>query len=240
MSRTLTPKELIHLLHELQEREDVHPQSIPLTELRPQLSLLRQWQSERLAHTYADLLVDEHYSAACQFFLSDLYGPRDFSQRDHDAERLYEILSRFLPPAMLRLLADAIRMNQLTSRLDQMLVRVLVEQLGVTEAITELAYVEGYRLCDNYAERKIQIDLLVDILREAASGARNPIFGISLRLARGPALRAGWFGLYDFLERGYATCKPMRNVGYFVDTIRERETTILDKIYAGDPAPFDL
>lgn len=238
MTRVLTPKELLRILHDLQDREDARPEFLSATDLEPQLVVLRRWQSERLARTYPDLLADKSYRAACQFFLSDIYAPRDFSQRDRDAEQLYKILSRFLPQVMLRLFADAILMNQLTNRLDLALARVLVEEMGVTGVITEQAYVEGYRRCDNYAERKLQIDLSVDILREAAHGARTPAFKVGLRLARSPALRAGWQALYDFLERGYTACKPMKSVDYFVDTIHKRETTILDRIYADESNPF--
>lgn len=234
----IAPIEFIQLLRELQHREEARRKAANGVTLDPKLVLLRRWQSERLARTYADLLADEQYRAACLFFLSDIYSPRDFSQRDQDAEHLYNLLSRFLPAAMLTLLADAIRINQLTNQLDRALLKVLVEDLAMTDAITPQLYAQAYRLCDNYSERREQIELLVKILREAATGARNPIFAVSLRLARAPARRAGWDELYDFLKRGYAACKPMRNVDYFVATIYQREMDLLDRIYAGDPEPF--
>lgn len=49
---------------------------------------LRAWQSDRLAATYRDLLDSERYRAAARFFLTDLYGPKDFSERDHEVERI--------------------------------------------------------------------------------------------------------------------------------------------------------
>ena len=50
--------------------------------------LLRQWQAARLARTYTDLLASERFGKAAQFFLSDLYGPKDFSSRDEEVERI--------------------------------------------------------------------------------------------------------------------------------------------------------
>ncbi len=97
MSEELTPKEFIRLLRDLQNREDVRPEYVPAAELQPQILMLQQWQSDRLARTYADLLADKQYRAAALFCLSDIYAARDFSQRDRDAERIYEILTRFLP-----------------------------------------------------------------------------------------------------------------------------------------------
>ena len=127
MPEIVSPKEFIHLLSELQHREEAQRQAIDNTMLDPQLASLRQWQSERLARTYTDLLNDKQYRSACLFFLSDIYSPRDFSQRDQDAEHLYNLLSRFVPQAMLRLLADAIRTNQLTDQLDRALLREVNE-----------------------------------------------------------------------------------------------------------------
>jgi hypothetical protein len=239
MAEKVSPKEFIHLLGELQHSQEAQRRTVDGAALDPQLALLRQWQTERLKCTYADLLADEQYRAACLFFLSDIYAPRDFSQRNHDAEHLYSVLSRFLPEAMLALLAEAIHINRLTSQLDQDLIKILVEDLGVTDSITPELYAQAYRLCDNYAQRREQIDLLVKVLQEAAKGARNPLFAVSLRLVRRPAERAGWFELYDFLERGYTACKPMRKVDYFVATIAGRETALLERIFAGEANPFN-
>jgi hypothetical protein len=239
MAEKVTPKEFFHLLSELQHRQEAQRVSIEGASLDPQLAILHQWQSERLAGTYADLLADEEYRSACLFFLSDIYAARDFSQRNYDAEHLYGILARFLPEAMLALLADAIRLNQLTSQLDHALLQVLTEDLEMKDTITPQMYAQAYRLCNNYAERRGQIELLVEVLQAAAKGARNPIFGASLHLVRGPAHRAGWLEVFDFLERGYLACKPMKNINRFVEIIQSRETALLDKIFSGDPEPFE-
>jgi hypothetical protein len=240
MPEIVSPKELISLLNELQHQEEAQRRIIDSSSLDPQLSLLRQWQSERLTRTYTDLLNDRRYRSACLFILSDIYSPRDFSQRDQDAEHLYSLLSRFLPQAMLWLLADAIRLNQLTDRLDHALLVELEKNLVMTEALTEQSYAQAFRQCDNYEQRREQIELMVKILREAARGARNPIFAASLRLVHRPAERAGWMEVYNFLERGYRACRPMRDVRHFVNTIHQRETIILDQIFAGEPEPFRL
>jgi len=208
--------------------------------LDPNLALLRAWQAERLTITYADLLADKQYAPLCNFFLSDIYAPRDFSQRNQDAENLYAWLSRLFPPSMLELLSDTLTLNHLTDRLDRDLVNVLVESLGMTDIISAEMYAAGYRICDNYMERVKQIQMLVKILAEVSEGAHLPIVGLTLRLARIPAKRAGWSALYDFLARGYAACRSMQEPQFFLQTIKARETRILDRIYASDPNPFEL
>ncbi len=233
--KPLNPKELLHQLETDPGLRNIPVESQPLD---PQLAMLRRWQSDRLSRTYADLLADKKTAPACQFFLSDIYAARDFSQRDSDAERIHAFLSRILPPYAFQHLTDSIAMTRLSYKLDNALLRVLVDQLGVTDQISPEQYAEAYRLCDNYAERRLQIDYITRILREVGEGARAPMVSLALGLAKGPAHIAGWGELYDFLVRGQRAFKSMKSVAAFAATIERREKAILDKIYARDPDPF--
>jgi chorismate mutase len=206
-------------------------ESISATGLDPHLALVRTWQSERLGQTYADLLADPRYQPACQFFLTDIYAARDFSQRDHDVARIHALLSSVLPPRVVQVLTDIITLMKLTNALDNQLVQVLVNRLDVTDSITAAQYREGYRLCDNYDERMQQIELVTKILSEVGQLAHTMMIGVGLKLVRVPAERAGWSELYGFLERGYAAFKPMRNVSFFVQTVEEREKRLLNEIW---------
>jgi hypothetical protein len=236
MSKKFQPSEFIHILKNLEDHRDALASE---NQLDPQLVLLREWQNKRLENTYFDLLADKRYRPACEFFLNDVYAPRDFSRRDHDAEQLYASLSKYLPEALLKLLADVIYLNQVSNSLDVSLLNVLKNDLGVTDRITPETYSEAYRICDNYSKRKEQIDILVLILRKAGNAARRPIAGISLRLAAVPARQTGWTDLYQFLLRGYQASRPMHNdLDFFINTIQFREMIILDKIFKGDSNPF--
>jgi len=145
-----------------------------------------------------------------------------------------------MPAPTLQLLTDVIALNRLTNVLDHDLCRVLVDQLGVTDTITPERYAEGYRICDNYAERTQQIDLIATVLAQVGDGARRPVVGLAMKLAQLPAQRAGWGDLYDFLKRGYAAFKQLRDVTAFVGIITQRERRILNQIYSGNPDPFTL
>jgi hypothetical protein len=72
------------------------------------LPALRRWQALRLARTYADLSASERHGPATAFFLSDLYGDRDFTERDRSLERAYPLLVKVLPDAALLPVARAI------------------------------------------------------------------------------------------------------------------------------------
>ncbi len=64
--------------------------------------LLREWQATRLTRTHADLLASPRFGRAAQFFISDLYGPKDFSSRDEEVERILPLLIKMLPASALR------------------------------------------------------------------------------------------------------------------------------------------
>ena len=220
--------------------KEVKHQPLSGTSLDPNVALLRDWQSQRLARTYQDLLADERHRPACEFFLEDIYGPYDFSQRDHDIEQMYVFTRRFVPESMLRPLAVTVELHQLSEKLDRQLLDVLLNQLGVTDTITPELYAEGYRLCNNYAARVYQIELIEQVCERIDGIVRNPLTGPTLSLAKRPLRSSGHVALVDFLERGYTSFKHMHGSQHFRATIKQRELSLLDRIYAGDPDPFQL
>ena len=229
-----------HLLDYLRVAQVGRHRAVEGGELEPRMKLLRTWQSERLARTHADLLAHARFGPACRFFLTDVYAPHDFSQRDHDILRVYESMHRLLPRPMLHALELVIELNALTASLDDRLLDALVDELGMTDALTAEMYAEAYRVCDNYDERARQIDLIVAVGREIDGLVRRPTVGLALRLAGVPARLAGWRELHSFFERGFAAFKTMHGAEEFLMTITGREREILDRIFAGAADPFDL
>jgi hypothetical protein len=228
------------LLKELENNPELRQKPAAPAQLDPKLLMLRAWQANRLSRTYVDLLETGQYGPASRFFLSDIYASKDFSQRDHDIVTIYTFLSHILPPISLQLLRDSIELNQMTDALDKALLAVLVDQLGVTTTITPARYARAYQICDNYAERAAQIRGIAKTVKAVGEGARWPLVSAALKLVHKPAVRAGWVELYEFLDRGYKAFKPMKNIGYFVDVIRDRETQILDNLFSDKPDPFRL
>jgi hypothetical protein len=215
-------------------RETIAPRQLPHA-----LMLLQTFQSQRLSATHQDLLASPRYRPAAQFFLTDVYAPRDFSQRDADMQRFYEGVRKVLPERAISILADIVTLANLTNTLDNRLAQALVDELGVTDTITPRQYAAGYRLCDNEEERRYQIQLVVQIGRGIDHLVRMPLIGLSLRLAHAPAVLAGWAELQSFLERGFSAFKHMRGAEPFLTTVERRETAILERIFAGHDEPFE-
>jgi len=67
---------------------------------------------------------------------------------------------------------------------------------------------------------------------------RHAWVGFALRAARAPAHAAGFGALQDFLERGFAAFRSMKDAGRMLDAIRERETRLCTALLAGGTTPF--
>lgn len=209
-------------------------------DLSPEMKLLRSWQAQRLAQTRADFLESPRYRAAAQFFLSDIYAPRDFSQRNQDIERMYQSMLKILPERVLHTLRVVVELHYFTDELDELLLDVLLNEVGMKDTLTAEQYAEAYRLCDNYDDRAKQIAMIVEVGDGVDRLVRLPLIGMTVRLARRPARMAGWHELQDFLERGFAAFKQMGGAAEFLNTVQQREMQILDRIFAGHPEPFAL
>lgn len=200
---------------------------------------LRGWQAERLAATYRDLLDSGRYKAAARFFLTDLYGPKDFSERDHEVERILPTLSATLPASGIRTIALAIEVDALSEELDAAMVAELRRARAMAK-ITEKAYAEAYRRCGRREQRELQLALIGEIGAALAALVRKPLVHAALRLMRGPAKLAGLAELHQFLEDGYAAFHGMGDPAEFLDTIARREHIILRQLFDGAPRPFEI
>ncbi|MCC6534530.1 MAG: hypothetical protein IT531_18410 [Burkholderiales bacterium] len=204
------------------------------------LAALREWQTRRLARTYADLLADQRYRPAAEFFLSDVYGSRDFSRRDEDVERIYPLMVKLLPNPALYTIALAIEVNALTVELDRALAAALTKLMGRRRRIEVSDYAQAYRDCDNRADRSHQLELILRVGQALDAVVAKPLLYPTLRMMRKPARTAGFGELQDFLERGFVAFRHMAGATHFLATIEAREKSIMRRIYAGRDDPFEI
>lgn len=193
---------------------------------------LRAWQAERLGSTYPELLADPRYGPAAAFFLSDLYGAKDFSARDTEVERILPMLVKALPLSGLNTLALAVELDALSEALDAGMVDALRRQ-GKIGAINASAYADAYRLVGRRAARLRQIQLIVDTGEALEALARNPWIAGALMLMKGPAHMAGLGELHEFLERGFTTFKRMGKATEFLERIEAEERRLLNQWLGG-------
>jgi len=202
---------------------------------------LRGWQAARFERTYADLMASDRYRPAAQFFLSDLYGPKDFSERDQELERLLPVLTRILPASAIHTLAVGVEVDLLSESLDSAMVQALsAAGLSAADDISEAAYAEAYRACANRRGREAQIALILQIGDAIDRLTRKPLLQAAIALVKVPAHASGMGALYDFLDRGFKAFRHMHGAAEFLTIIRDRESLILARLFAKHGAPFDL
>jgi hypothetical protein len=115
----------------------------------------------------------------------------------------------------------------------------LARELG-SERLTVATYADAFRRAGRNAERQRQIEYVSEIGRALDRLTRWPMIGTTLKLMRAPARATGLSALQEFLERGFVAFKHMRGADEFLATITERETALVERLFAGDSRPFEL
>lgn len=205
-------------------------------ELRAEFRALARFQADRLSATHYDLLESERFGPAAGFFLTDLYGDRDYSPRDEDMERVYPVMIRMMPRGALESIARGMEVHALTQELDLQMVQVLGGDLGSGKSLSAEQYAEAYRRCDNEPERERQIRLIGEVGRALDRVVHHTLVYQTVLLAHGPAHMAGFGALHDFIERGFVAFRHLQGADEFIDTIQKRELAIMAAILRGDPA----
>jgi hypothetical protein len=204
----------------------------------PTLSPLRQWQSQRLAGSFADFLADPRMRPAAQFFLSDLYADRDFSARDRDAARVLPMMARLLPEGLLHAAIDAIELATLSHALDLRVAEQLSQRRDPMAPITTADYARAYRHRGLRRLRRHQIELVLRVGHALdAAVQRHGIYKL-LRAARLPAQLAGLSELQAFLERGFEAFDALGGAQEFLSRVAAREREVSERLFAGHPRPF--
>ncbi len=197
---------------------------------------LRAWQAARLANTHADLLASPQFNIAATFFLSDLYGPKDFSERDTEMEKVLPIMTSMLPLSGLRTLLLAVEVDALSERFDAEMVAVLGQRLD-QEGLTLDEYGAAYRAVDDQNGRELQIRLIGETGEALDALAHKAFARGALKLMHGPAQLAGLGELHAFLERGFNAFRSLRRADEFLGKIVQRERELMLSLFSADQAP---
>lgn len=182
---------------------------------------LKAYQQLRFARTYADLLASPRYAAAARFFLDELYGPKDFSQRDAQFARVVPGLVRLFPHEIVMTVEVLARLHAVSETLDTAMGTHLLDQ-----AVDAKSYIRAWQLTGRREQRDLQIDCTLRVGRDLDRLTRKPLLRTSLHLMRGPARAAGLPALQQFLECGFDTFKAMGGAADFLGMVEVRERAL--------------
>lgn len=195
---------------------------------------VKAYQHARFAHTYRDILAQPRYTRAARFFLDDLYGPRDFTERDAQFARVVPALVRLFPHEIVLTVRQLGELHALSEEMDTL----VAAALGA-ETVDAAAYVRGWQAVGRPESRERQIQLMLEVGHALDRLTRNPLLRHSLRLMRVPARAAGLSALQDFLETGFDTFREMRGAAGFLATIAQRERELAALLFSVDPVALE-
>lgn len=190
---------------------------------------LKTYQQQRFAHTYSDLLTSPRYGAVGKFFLQELYGPSDFSERDAQFERVVPTLVRLFSADMVETIDTLAQLHALSEELDG----AMATHLPDTQVNAD-TYIKAWQKTGRTKDREKQIKFTLSVGHSLDQLTRRPLVRQSLRLMRVPAQMAGLGELQRFLETGFDTFKAMSGAQEFLSTIEERENALIHALFQSD------
>lgn len=227
------------ILDELASVERERRERVADPDLALRVAALKRYQHDRFARTYADLLqgtngAPPRYAAAARFFLDELYGPHDFSDRDAQFARVVPALTRLFPPEIVGTVRDLAELHALSEQLDSAMARALPGGA----AIDAPAYVAAWQAVGRPESRQRQVALMLQIGQALDRYTRKALLRTSLRLMRAPARAAGLSALHSFLEAGFDTFRALGSAKAFLDLIAAREQALIEALF-GAPVAAD-
>jgi len=194
---------------------------------------IQLYQIARMRVTHEALFRSPSYAPLCEFFVADLYGPRqgDTGSRATALHSLVDILRPALPRWVYDGAIGLIELHSLSEQLDDRLARALVG-CGVSAPLAPEAFEAAYLRCDDYPDRLRQIDLSETCTSFGHALSTHRSIGRLLAAAR--ALRGvkRLDAVTAMLERGYRAFRGVAEIAPFNAAMRAGETAYLDGIYA--------
>jgi hypothetical protein len=219
---TDTSKHIFRHLHSVRTMQEIAKKADLLTTIRA----VQTWQCQRLILSHQAIYQQEQFQPALDFFIHELYGPKDFSQRDKDIKRLAPKMAMLLPDTALKSLASALHLNALSFELDFAMAKELRDK-----TINRDNYREAYQACNNANARQQQIHLIEVMGKDLAEAIKMRGISTLLLLSRQPAKIAGLHVLHQFIDSGYKAFRHIGNVDDFILPIVHFEQGLKDQMF---------
>ena len=196
-------------------------------ELSRRVVALKAYQQRRFAHTHADTLAHPRHGPAARFFLDELYGPQDFTERDAQFARIVPATVRLFPQEIVVTVDALARLHALSEQLDTAMARQLADS-----PLDAAGYVLAWQATGQPDRRLQQLMLVLDLGQRLDRYTSQRWMRQSLKLMRTPARAAGLAALQAFLERGFDTFAGMRGAAAFLAEVQRREQSLIDWLFS--------
>ena len=192
---------------------------------------VKRFQAQRFTATYADLLDSPRYQQAAHFFLNELYGDKDYAQRDQQFSRIANTIARLFPKAVVETAAALAEVHALTEALDdRMAQQWLLYRAGGQTA----RYIRCWRAVDDMAARRRQLQMVLHLGQELDQLTHRRGLRSLLKMMRTPAVAAGLSALQNFLEAGFDAFSQMKGATEFLNVVEARESALIHSLFSDD------
>jgi hypothetical protein len=202
---------------------------------------VKQFQTLRFRHCYADLLASALYAGVTSFFLERLYAQAQPQHLDDQFARIAPSIAKVFPGRVVETAVEVGQLHLLTETLDQAMGAALAQQrkpgtlptLTSNEAVA--LYVSVWREVGHSTDRNRQLGMVLDLGTAMAGLVKIPGLALGLKLMRGPAQLAHLGDLQNWLEEGFVTFAALdRSTGAtqaFLGTVEQREAGLIDSLF---------
>ncbi|HQR36895.1 MAG TPA: hypothetical protein PLF26_00725 [Blastocatellia bacterium] len=210
--------------------DDASTKAAPSVSLDQAKIAVQEFQVRRLKRDFRDLRLSDEFGPFTEFFATEIYSARDFTERNESFRRVTGHFRGLLGEEIYTGLTRLLDLHSLTDKLDGDIAELLLEA-GTPLKFSESEYEVAYRDLDNYDERLEQIEMIIESLQFTHHISQMSLIGVALKSAR---VAVGLFSkdkIVELLETAYSTLRGIKKLDYLCDEVRSREVARLDRIF---------
>jgi len=196
---------------------------------------VKRLQAKRFAGTYHDMLAGGAHREGARFFLHELYGDKDYTERDAQFARIAGTVQTLFPQSVSGVALALAQLHALTEHLDHALAAAWLRDADTGATLDAASYVVAWRVLGQREQREDQLRSVMRIGQELAQFTRKPGLRLMLKMMRGAALASGLESLQRFLEGGFDTFGAMARrrgcVEEFLSTVEQREAALIAMLF---------
>lgn len=192
-------------------------------------------QAQRFEETYKDLLKSKEYGPAALFFLTELYGVKDFSSRDDQFARIASAIDKIFPASVMDTALRMAQVHLMTEELDHRMAQLWLAQCEDLDDAER--YLHCWRSTCTREQREAQLRGVLGLGADLIQLTPKKGLLMLLKMMRRPAQASGLGSLQSFLEQGFQTFATMNHAAdgagasRFLGDVKQRESQWIEQLF---------
>lgn len=233
MSKLAALDDLLELYYQLNYHKN--------PEILQRLQDVQHWQKQRMQRTHAKQFAEKHNVLMSEYFINRLYGGPDFDALAAQIARLTRYAhkaEKLIPDNAIKTGTSGVKLAILAVQLDEQVAMQLLEDYPSNPTLNDEMMRQTYLKLDQSTDRMLQLQLLDDLGHKLDKYMRSFMVYTAFKMCKGAAHKYHFEVMYDFMQDGFLAMKPLKSAEKFVREFTAVERQIVERVHAGDPAPF--